>query len=53
MAYITKSNKNNFLLWEKVTGTYTVANLQQFGLPPRKNERDGDFNSDFNSDFKK
>lgn len=53
MAYITKSNKDNFLKWEKVTGTYTLAQLQAVGMPPRRSELEGDYNSDYNSDYKK
>ena len=53
MANIVKSNKDNYLRWEKVNGTLTLADLQTNGLPPRKAERDGDYNRDFNSDFKK
>ena len=35
MASITKSNYDNYLLWEKVIGTYTLSELQAYGLPDR------------------
>jgi len=34
MATITKSNKDNFLIWQKVNGTLSLADLQADGLPP-------------------
>ena len=51
MATITKSNRDNFLTWQKVNGTLTLALLQATGLPPKKGEREDDFNDDFNNDF--
>ena len=51
MATISKSNKDNFLTWEKVNGTLTLADLQSNGLPPRKSERVDDYNNDFSNDF--
>lgn len=49
MATITKSNKDNYLTWEKINGTLTLASLQADGIPPRKGA--GDYNSDYNSDY--
>jgi len=51
MATISRSNKDNYLTWQKVNGTLTLAFLQSNGLPPRKSERVDDFNNDFNDDF--
>jgi len=43
MATITKSNKDNFLTWEKVNGVLTLAELQASGLPDRKTDDIGVF----------
>jgi len=33
MAYLDKSNNNNFLTWQKIMGNMTLGELQQYGLP--------------------
>lgn len=38
MATISLSNTSNFLVWEKVNGTLTLADLQANGLPDRLEE---------------
>jgi len=38
MATIIINNRLNFLLWEKVNGTLTLADLQANGLPDREAE---------------
>lgn len=38
MPTITQSNTDNHLLWEKVIGTLTLADLQANGLPDKTPE---------------
>lgn len=50
MATISKSNNDNFLIWQKVKGgSLPLSQLQEDGLPPPFFSND--FNSDFNNDF--
>ena len=56
MALIYKANEDNYLAWEKVVGTLSLAELQQYGLPTRTarpvESTMGDYNDDYNSDYK-